>query len=513
MDVLFVIGAMLGLDGMELSPARSKELLAAACAAGTDLACDGSWHAHGRVDLAALAASARPRCEAKDPVGCAALGMAETRTAVGGLARTAPTWDAGRVHLAEACAAGVARACTEDSRIVMLLDPATTPEAVDLAPHRQLAAGCAAGEPVACLLSAEINENGWGGKVDAAAGAALRAKACEAGVPSACPTGGATADRLAALCAAGSRSACVALVESGALTAEVRAGALDLLARGCGHRDVDACRTLAAERDRPWVDRVGALAQGCERDAMACLDLAALLRPQIGARETEALDASCAAGSAASCHELAWRLLRDPAGAFGVPMVEDRLRRGCAAGFAASCRELATLQGQGLLGVAGEEARLATYDRACVGGSWSGCLALATLAEGRGATEVAQAFRATANGLIGVPYPEIDWKRPRRAAPGTEPVGEVLVHWSEVVPVSRTAPEYPASARAVSLEGDCVVRIRVGRDGVPDAAVARNCHRLFVGPTEAAALGWRFRPPPGTTDLVVFDLTVKYRLR
>jgi protein TonB len=65
----------------------------------------------------------------------------------------------------------------------------------------------------------------------------------------------------------------------------------------------------------------------------------------------------------------------------------------------------------------------------------------------------------------------------------------------EPVPIKRVEPEYPEEARRAGMEGTVWINCLVGTDGkVKKAHVLRADAEIFIAPSIAAALQWRFFP-------------------
>lgn len=62
-------------------------------------------------------------------------------------------------------------------------------------------------------------------------------------------------------------------------------------------------------------------------------------------------------------------------------------------------------------------------------------------------------------------------------------------------PLVKPAPDYPARALDLEIEGDCTVEYAVGPDGrTEDPRVVGDCHPLFVRPSLQAARAFRYAP-------------------
>lgn len=76
-------------------------------------------------------------------------------------------------------------------------------------------------------------------------------------------------------------------------------------------------------------------------------------------------------------------------------------------------------------------------------------------------------------------------------------------------------PAYPPLARSARIQGDVVVQIVVGRDGVPVSARALDGPVQLRAAAEAYAMAWRFEPflQNGVPLVSRFSLTVSYRMK
>ena len=74
--------------------------------------------------------------------------------------------------------------------------------------------------------------------------------------------------------------------------------------------------------------------------------------------------------------------------------------------------------------------------------------------------------------------------------------------------------EYPKEARQMSIEGRCVIRLKIDEEGVPFGAEARACTNVFRDPSLRAALASRFYPylVGGEPVRVQFDWAFNYKL-
>jgi TonB family protein len=101
------------------------------------------------------------------------------------------------------------------------------------------------------------------------------------------------------------------------------------------------------------------------------------------------------------------------------------------------------------------------------------------------------------NGVDGGIPPDGDY-RPPDDVPVARPVSEIRDPWQVRVPqpLSRIAPDYPAAARAVGLEGRVVVQLIVNEEGrVVDAKVLQASNPIFAEPALSAVRQWRFTRP------------------
>ncbi|CAD5106635.1 energy transducer TonB [Zestomonas carbonaria] len=65
----------------------------------------------------------------------------------------------------------------------------------------------------------------------------------------------------------------------------------------------------------------------------------------------------------------------------------------------------------------------------------------------------------------------------------------------QYLPIVKQAPDYPQRALDRSVQGDCTVEYRVNpQGGVEEPKVVGDCHPLFVRPSLAAALKFRYQP-------------------
>lgn len=108
------------------------------------------------------------------------------------------------------------------------------------------------------------------------------------------------------------------------------------------------------------------------------------------------------------------------------------------------------------------------------------------------------------------------WAESSGAARGT--LGAIkTVHWSEVQAKKRVAPEYPEAAKAMGLRDreDCVVRMRIGTDGLPKSVEMRACPTVFHDSARTAALQWEFYPllENGQPIEAQFDLRISFTLK
>ena len=76
-------------------------------------------------------------------------------------------------------------------------------------------------------------------------------------------------------------------------------------------------------------------------------------------------------------------------------------------------------------------------------------------------------------------------------------------------------PAYPPLAKSARIQGDVVVQIVVGRDGVPLSAHALEGPLQLRAAAEACAMAWRFEPflQNGVPLVSRFSLTVSYRMK
>jgi len=502
LDLLYVVGALLGLDDLSPASANLEPALAALCAQEDVLACDPRWRVPGGGLLPdVLRAAALPHCESGEAEACAAAGLAELYTAAGVLDPQAPTWDAGLAHLDQACTGGVARACTERERVRMYLDPAKSVEAVNPAPLAALGRLCEAGEPTACLLTGVATRDGWVAKADEEGAKPLLESACRAGHLAACaPVRPAAED--AALCAAGSLWACRGLVTHTTVEGGADPESLRILGDACRREQAGACgRIYAYEHARgsmTWLRRVELLARSCEASRGGdCSSLALLLhdpdRPAL-----PGLLEQCQGGDGAACY--AWVMVeeRQPHGEDGWDEVEGVAIRGCDAGFLPACKEgaLWSTQPAGLTGYAPNLP--ARFTTACRQGSGRACQALASVSAQRGFPWLDAVWTASARSIWGKPYP---W-----SAVSGSPVIDVR-------PSHREAPSYPPDLRGLHVPRMvCTAYVRIGADGVPLAALATQCPARLMAVTEAVAMKWLFFPIEPAQE-VGFDVTFQYQLK
>jgi hypothetical protein len=101
----------------------------------------------------------------------------------------------------------------------------------------------------------------------------------------------------------------------------------------------------------------------------------------------------------------------------------------------------------------------------------------------------------------------------------------------DIAPVERVPPDYPAAALAFSIEAACLVTFDIRNDGstanvgaccgvgssqYPDRVVPPAIGGLFVHPSVAAVLRWRYTTAPGEPSAVQregFQTVLDYRLR
>lgn len=78
----------------------------------------------------------------------------------------------------------------------------------------------------------------------------------------------------------------------------------------------------------------------------------------------------------------------------------------------------------------------------------------------------------------------------------------LLVGWAEARDVVREVrvPRLPEAFYVLDGPVECEVTLRVGADGVPDAARVDNCPPPLWPALEEAALGWRWARGPETTE-------------
>ncbi|MED5371660.1 MAG: TonB family protein [Myxococcota bacterium] len=90
------------------------------------------------------------------------------------------------------------------------------------------------------------------------------------------------------------------------------------------------------------------------------------------------------------------------------------------------------------------------------------------------------------------------------------------VHASQLTPTRQVAPQYPASARELGLEGDCSVRMFVDERGRVTQVRVERCPVAFQDAAVKAASQWRFRPykdVDGTRKAATFVLTLRFTLQ
>jgi protein TonB len=84
-----------------------------------------------------------------------------------------------------------------------------------------------------------------------------------------------------------------------------------------------------------------------------------------------------------------------------------------------------------------------------------------------------------------------------------------------LVAMSMTYPQYPETARLQGIQGDVIVRYRIGKNGrVVDVEVLKAADKLLTQAAVKAIKYWRFRPKleNGQPIEVVHELTVRFVL-
>ncbi|MDR3670780.1 MAG: energy transducer TonB, partial [Holophaga sp.] len=101
--------------------------------------------------------------------------------------------------------------------------------------------------------------------------------------------------------------------------------------------------------------------------------------------------------------------------------------------------------------------------------------------------------------------------------PGRGGAGKVVdVPFSKVsVRYRPPLPDYPPLARMARIQGNVVVQVMVGLDGVPISVRALEGPFQLRGAAEAYALTWRFEPQmlDGVPQVSRFSLVVQYRIK
>jgi protein TonB len=90
------------------------------------------------------------------------------------------------------------------------------------------------------------------------------------------------------------------------------------------------------------------------------------------------------------------------------------------------------------------------------------------------------------------------------------------VDFQQMVVLRQVEPVFPAICRLARVQGQVVVLLTVGPDGVPvSARTVSSVHPGFNGESERVALQWRFKPAMenGVPVTSQFHLTFNYRLR
>lgn len=497
MDLLFVVGALMGLDGLALPPDTVTAALEAECRAGVTIACDASWHSpEGKVDVAALQAAARPGCDAGDPVACAALGMGGVYSSVGVITGWTPGFAEAKGALTRACDAGVLRACTEVARLGLYAEAQTEAGAGPSAPLIAMADLCAEGEITACLWEGRFRAWGVGGKEDHAVAKATWAKACEGGHPVACAGLREAPADLEALCVQGAVSACQSLPDEYRAHEAVAA----TLARSCAAGRIEDCAPLPSTA--PGIDRLERALLACEQRLSGCVDVSRVLRGPTPAVDEAALRDACAGGRGAACHGLGWLRLREIKDRTDLPAVAARFRWGCDAGFAPSCRELAALQVERLAEGAMPDQALAVLETGCGRGSARACELLTNLAHDREQVARSKVFESAGASVGGFPFLQA-W---------LTTTGAEGVESTRPVPRKRIRPEYPDLAKPLARRlSTCAVVVELDPRGTPTASAAHGCHPYYLAATEELGLSWRFEPLTDTNENA-YDLTIVYAL-
>lgn len=94
--------------------------------------------------------------------------------------------------------------------------------------------------------------------------------------------------------------------------------------------------------------------------------------------------------------------------------------------------------------------------------------------------------------------------------PEPAPRVRVLGSYAAVWPTVAIPPEYPSLARQVRLQGKVLMKVRVGKDGVPKSmAVTPGSHPILVEAVKKAVWKFRWKPYLVNAKPIEFEVEVE----